>query len=118
MRYRELFRVAGGPGIGLLACTLKLFRILGPDTGGFGFRTLGDRLDTWNVEAQRGQLVAAKVKYVVLRPQVAGAAASTTERPEATLRFTWRPEDAPRSHYEEAYTLVRDDPDLAIFRVY
>ena len=80
--------------------------------------TLGDRLDTWNVEAQRGQLVAARVKYVVLRPQVAGAAASTTERPEATLRFTWRPEDAPRSHYEEAYTLVRDDPDLAIFRVY
>jgi hypothetical protein len=45
MGYRELFRVAGGPGIGLLACTLKLFRILGPDTGGFGFRALGDRLD-------------------------------------------------------------------------
>lgn len=45
MGYRELFRVAGPPGTGLLACTLKLFRILGPDTGGFGFRALGDRLD-------------------------------------------------------------------------
>jgi hypothetical protein len=45
MGYRELFRVAGGPGIGLFACGLKLFRILGPDTGGFGFRALGDRLD-------------------------------------------------------------------------
>lgn len=45
MGYRELFRVAGGPGIGLLACTLKLFRILGPDTGGFGYRALGDQID-------------------------------------------------------------------------
>jgi hypothetical protein len=80
--------------------------------------TLGDRLDTWNVEALRGQLAAAKVKYIVLRPQVADPAESTTERPEATLRFAWRPEDAPRSHYDRAYTLVRDGPDLAIFRVY
>ena len=45
MGYKELFRVAGGPGIGIFACALKLFRILGPDTGGFGFRALGDRLD-------------------------------------------------------------------------
>jgi len=45
MGYRELFRVAGPPMTGFLACTLKLFRILGPDTGGFGFRAPGDRLD-------------------------------------------------------------------------
>jgi hypothetical protein len=45
MGYRELFRVAGGAGVGLFACGLKLFRILGPDTGGFGFRSLGDQLD-------------------------------------------------------------------------
>jgi hypothetical protein len=45
MGYRELFRVAGGPGMGLFGCALKLFRILGPDTGGFGFRSPGDRLD-------------------------------------------------------------------------
>ena len=45
MGFRELYRVAGGPGIGVLACALKLFRILGPDTGGFGFRSLGEDLD-------------------------------------------------------------------------
>ena len=38
MGYRELFRVAGSPGTGLLICAFKLFRLLGPDSGGFGFR--------------------------------------------------------------------------------
>lgn len=80
--------------------------------------TLGDRLDTWNIEAQRQQLVAAKVKYIVLRPQVAGAAAAAAGRPDGSLRFAWRPEDAPRSRYDETYTLIHDSPDLAIFRVY
>jgi hypothetical protein len=37
--------VAGSPGTGLLICTFKLFRLLGPDSGGFGFRSLGERLD-------------------------------------------------------------------------
>jgi hypothetical protein len=80
--------------------------------------TLGDRLDTWNVEAQRSQLLAAKVKYIVLRPQVAGAAASTPGPADASLRFEWRSEDAPRPHYDQAYSLVHDGPELAIFRVY
>jgi hypothetical protein len=80
--------------------------------------TLGDRLDTWTVEAQRHQLIAAKVKYVVLRPQVVAATPTTTEQPGQKLRFAWRAEDAPRSHYDATYTLVHDGPDVAIFRVY
>jgi hypothetical protein len=50
MGFRELFRVAGKPGVGLLACGLKLFRILGPDTGGFGFRSFGDRLELRDID--------------------------------------------------------------------
>ena len=80
--------------------------------------TLGDRLDTWNIETQRDQLVAARIKYIVLRPQVAGAVTSTTWQPEVPLRFTWRREDAPTSRYAEVYTVVHDGPDLAVFRVY
>ena len=80
--------------------------------------TLGDRLDTWNVEAQRNQLLAAKVKYIVLRPQVVIATASATEQPEESLQFAWRREDAPTSQYGSVYTIVHDGPDLAIFRVY
>jgi len=45
MGFRELFRVAGGGGVGFFACGLKLFRLLRPDAGGFGFRSLGDQLD-------------------------------------------------------------------------
>jgi hypothetical protein len=80
--------------------------------------TLGDRLDTWNVEAQRRQLVAARVKYVVLRLQVVGGGTTAAEPPAYSLRPAWRREDAPRSHYEAAYALVHDGPDIAIFRVY
>jgi hypothetical protein len=78
--------------------------------------TLGDRIDTWNVARQRDQLVAAKVKYIVLRPQVVGAHASTVARPP--LPFAWRREDAPQSRYHSTYTVIHDGPDLAIFRVY
>jgi hypothetical protein len=59
MGYKELFRVAGGPGIGIFACALKLFRILGPDTGGFGFRALGDRLDRLDHDDLPGRVVRA-----------------------------------------------------------
>jgi hypothetical protein len=80
--------------------------------------TLGDRLDTWNVGRQRDQLVAARVKYIILHPQVAGARASTAMQPGSLLPFAWRSEDAPRSHYHSTYTVIHDGPDLAIFRVY
>jgi hypothetical protein len=80
--------------------------------------TLGDRLDTWNAETQRDQLLAAKVKYIVLRPQVVSAVTSTTRQPDGPLRSAWRREDAPTSRYAEVYAVVHDGPDLAIFRVY
>jgi hypothetical protein len=80
--------------------------------------TLGDRLDTWNAETQRDQLLAAKVKYIVLRPQLVSAVTSTTRQPDGPLRSAWRREDAPTSRYAEVYAVVHDGPDLAIFRVY
>jgi hypothetical protein len=64
--------------------------------------TLGDRLDTWNVAVQREQLIAARVKYVVMRLQVG----------------RWHPMDAPLAHYAVTYRLVHDAPDLKIFQVY
>jgi hypothetical protein len=82
--------------------------------------TLGDRLDTWTVEAQRAQLIAARIKYVVLRSQSdadrgpARLRAQTEER----LRFAWGPKDAPPAHYAAVYRLVYESTDLAIFRVY
>jgi len=80
--------------------------------------TLGDHLDTWTVETQRRQLMAAKVKYIVLRPQVVDAAVSTTGPAVESLPFAWHREDAPRPHYDATYTPIHDGPDLAIFRVY
>jgi hypothetical protein len=79
--------------------------------------TLGDRLDTWTVATQRSQLVAAKVKYIVLRRQLVGDAA-TAKWPDGSLRYVWRAQDAPRSEYDTVYTVVHNGPDLAIFRVY
>jgi hypothetical protein len=80
--------------------------------------TLGDRLDTWDVGRQRDQLLAAKVKYVVLRLQVADACGPSAGSPGPQLPFAWRSEDAPPSHYYATYTVAHDGPDLAIFRVY
>jgi hypothetical protein len=57
--YGELFRVSGSPVTGFFACTLKLFRVLGPDTGGFGFRALGDRLDRRDPDALPRRAVRA-----------------------------------------------------------
>jgi hypothetical protein len=51
MGFRELFRVAGSPGVGLLACALKLFRLIGPDNDGYGIRALGDTLDRFDVDS-------------------------------------------------------------------
>ncbi len=63
MGYRELFRVAGPPFTGLIACALKLFRVLGPDTGGFGFRALGDRLDRRDPDALPRRAIRACEGY-------------------------------------------------------
>jgi hypothetical protein len=64
--------------------------------------TLGDRLDTWNMAAQREQLIAARVKYVVLHPSAG----------------TWHPNDAPPAHYATTYRAVHESPALTVFRVY
>ncbi|HEY7552579.1 MAG TPA: hypothetical protein VH913_24030, partial [Hyphomicrobiaceae bacterium] len=81
--------------------------------------TLGDRLDTWTVEAQRAQLIAARIKYVVLRSQTAAdhdlwMRAQTEER----LRLAWGSKDAPPAHYAAVYRVVYESPDVTIFRVY
>jgi hypothetical protein len=63
MRYRELFRVAGSPGIGFLACALKLFRILGPESDGFGMRGFGDKLDRLDLDAIPRRVIRASDGY-------------------------------------------------------
>jgi hypothetical protein len=82
--------------------------------------TLGDRLDTWTVESQRAQLVAARIKYVVLRSPTAADHGPVWMRAqgEERLRFAWRPEDAPPAHYAAVYRVVYESPDLTIFRAY
>jgi hypothetical protein len=50
MGFRELYRVAGGPVVGIIACGLKLFRILGPTHDGYGMRTLGDELERRDID--------------------------------------------------------------------
>ena len=51
MGFRELFRVAGSPGVGLFACFLKLFRLIGPDNDGYGIRAFGDTLDRLDLDS-------------------------------------------------------------------
>src|SRR5262245_65423178 len=63
MRYRELFRVAGGGGTGVLACVLKLVRILGPDEGGFGIRSFGDTLDRKEIDSASRRVRSATEGY-------------------------------------------------------
>jgi hypothetical protein len=80
--------------------------------------SLGDRLDTWTVEAQRAQLLAAKVKYVVMRSAPGAGASATEARPDPSLRFAWAPEDASPAHYAAVYRVVHESAELTIFRVY
>ena len=51
MGYRELFRVAGKPMVGFLACGLKLFRLIGPMKDGYGMRSFGDQLDRFDIDS-------------------------------------------------------------------
>jgi hypothetical protein len=51
MGYRELFRVAGKPTVGFLACGLKFFRLLGAQKDGFGMRTFGDQLPRRDIDS-------------------------------------------------------------------
>ena len=68
--------------------------------------TLRDRLDTTDLVAQRDQLFAAKVKYIVLNHSPMGQ------------EFAWRGEDGQQENYRANYQAVYDAPDLTILRVY
>jgi hypothetical protein len=50
MGFVELYRVAGSPFVGVVACGLKLFRILGPQRDGYGIRSLGDELERREID--------------------------------------------------------------------
>lgn len=63
MGFRELYRVAGGGGIGLFACALKLFRVIGPDTDGYGMRSFGDSLTRTDMDAIPRRLARATEGY-------------------------------------------------------
>jgi hypothetical protein len=69
--------------------------------------SLRDRLETGDLQAQRRQLAAARVKYIVMR-----------------LDFPWYPENGPRDRYPLIYQVVyngvfeRGDERLIVLRVY
>jgi hypothetical protein len=63
MGFRELFRAAGSPGTGLLACALKLVRLF-PDTGSMGFRSFGDSLEMRDIDDVSRRVRAATDGYL------------------------------------------------------
>ena len=67
--------------------------------------TLRDRLETQNLQAQRRQLAAAKIKYIVISPPTEGL-------------FAWRGLDGQQADYFRTYPIVYSGPDLTVFRVY
>jgi hypothetical protein len=71
-------------------------------------KSLRDRLETSDLREQKRQLVEAKVKYLILRPdgEISG------------MRLSWLPDDGPRQRYLLTYQVVYNGPDLTILRVY
>src|SRR5262249_32618832 len=67
--------------------------------------TLRDRLETQNLQAQRRQLAAAKIKYIVIASRMGWL-------------FQWRPEDGQQADYFRMYPIVYSGPDLTVLRVY
>jgi len=63
MGYRELFRVAGPPAIGILACVLKLFRVIGPENDGYGLLSFGDTLNRVEMEDLPRRVIRATSGY-------------------------------------------------------
>jgi hypothetical protein len=64
---------------------------------------LADRLQTADLGAQKRQLIAAHVKYVVLHK---GAF------------FPWNHTDGDRAAYPHVYRVIGDTPDLTVLRIY
>ena len=63
MGFRELFRVAGSPGVGIFACTLKLFRLIGPDNDGYGIRSFGETLERLDMDTLPRRVIRATEGY-------------------------------------------------------
>jgi hypothetical protein len=73
--------------------------------------TLRDRLETQNLEAQREQLSAANVKYIVITPPSQGLF--------SWQLFSWHVwQDGEQADYFRTYPTVYHGPDLTILRVY
>ena len=68
-------------------------------------RTLADRLVTHDLAAQRRQLAAAHVKYIVLHRQ------------QGEL-FRWNKADGAYAGYTQTYPAVQDSADMTVLRVY
>jgi hypothetical protein len=68
--------------------------------------SLRDLLESKDLEIQRHDLAAAKVKYIVINRNTLG------------LRFAWQPGDGPHDQYRLTYPVVYESPDLTILRVY
>jgi hypothetical protein len=69
--------------------------------------SLRNRLETRDLEVQQRQLVAAKIKYIVINHHNVG------------LFFPWDPtKDGPKDQYLLTYPTVYDGPDLTVLRVY
>jgi hypothetical protein len=68
--------------------------------------TLADHLNIRDFAAQRRQLAAARIKYILLH------------RPKGEL-FEWSPQyDGVLEGYRQAYPIAADEPDMIILRVY
>jgi hypothetical protein len=68
--------------------------------------TLADHLSIGSLAEQRRELMAAKIKYILLH------------RPQGSL-FSWLPQyDGKPETYRRFYPVVAEDPDMTILRVY
>jgi hypothetical protein len=65
--------------------------------------SLRDRLEKFDLDAQRRQLTDAKVKYIII----------TNRKGQR-----WRPEDELPANLTQKYPIVYDGPDLTLLRVY
>ena len=68
--------------------------------------SLRDRLEAGDLQAEKHQLAAAKVKYIVIN------------RDNMGLLFRWHPEDGPKDRYPLNFPTVYDGSDLTVLRVY
>jgi hypothetical protein len=69
------------------------------------YKTLGDRLETKDLDQQRRQLTENNVKYIVIH------------RPDGKL-FRWRSEDGQVAQYERTYPVLYSDKEAVVLGVY